>query len=171
MREGNTQASSRFIIIFELMANTFTQLHVHLVFAVKYRRAMIATEWKERLHEYISGIIRQSGHKVIQVNCMPDHIHILIGLRPNQSLSDLVKLIKTRSTVWVKDNGFCEDRFAWQEGFGAFSYSKSQLNRVINYIINQEAHHSKVNFNAEFERILQKRGIDYEQKYLFTKPD
>ena len=103
------------------MANTYTQLHIQLVFAVKYRLALIEKEWKEQLHQYITGIIQQNNHKVLQINSMPDHIHIFIGMRPDQSISSLVQNVKTESNKKIKENNFCKSIFAWQEGFGGFS--------------------------------------------------
>jgi putative transposase len=119
------------------MANTYTQLHIQLVFAVKYRVALIQKEYKERLHQYITGIIQQNEHKLLQINSMPDHIHIFIGMRPQQSISSLVQNAKSESSKWINENGFCRSAFAWQEGFGAFSYSKTHVPDVIRYIQNQ----------------------------------
>lgn len=119
------------------MANTYSQLHVQLVFAVKYRAALIQKSWQPRLHEYITGIFQNNEHKMLQINSMPDHIHIFIGMRPHQSISALVQNVKTESSKWIKENKFCKSAFAWQEGFGAFSYSKTHVDRVIRYIQNQ----------------------------------
>lgn len=152
------------------MANSFTQLHIQLIFAVQYRAALILPEWKERLHQFITGIIQNDRHKMLQVNSMPDHIHILIGQRPYQSTSTLVQNIKTSCSLWINDNKFTESRFAWQEGFGAFSYSKSNLNRVIRYIQNQEQHHKKVNFQQEYIAFLDAFEIEYDEKYIFKEP-
>jgi REP element-mobilizing transposase RayT len=158
------------------MSNTYTQLHIQLVFAVKYRAALIQKEWKERLHQYITGIIqkkegKENPHKVLQINSMPDHIHILIGLRPYQSISSLVQNVKSESTIWVNENKFCKIPFAWQLGFGAFSYSKSHVDRVIRYIQNQEAHHKKENFLDEYRRMLKAFEIDYDERYIFKEPE
>ena len=122
------------------MANTYTQLHIQFVFAVKYRAALIQKEWKERLHQYITGIFQENGHKLLQINSMPDHIHIFLGLRPNQSISSIIQNVKTESSKWIKNENL-HSSFAWQEGYGAFSYSKSHVQDVIRYIQNQEAHH------------------------------
>jgi putative transposase len=127
------------------MPNRYTQLHIQLVFAVKFRAALIHKEWNLRLHRYITGIFQANDHKVLQVNSMPDPIHIFFGLRPHQSISSLVQNVKTESSKWIKNNKFCKAPFAWQEGFGAFSYSKSHVDRVIRYIQNQEVHHKKEN--------------------------
>src|SRR5678816_2630360 len=116
------------------MANTYTQLHIQLVFAVKYRVALIQKEWKERLHQYITGIFQQNEHKMLQINSMPDHIHIFIGMRPHQSVSGLIQVVKSESTNWINENRFCALPVAWQKGYGAFSYAKSQVNNVIRYI-------------------------------------
>lgn len=151
------------------MPNTYTQLHIQLVFAVKYRAALIQKEWKERLHQYISGIFQQNEHKMLQINSMPDHIHIFIGMRPHQSISALVQNVKTESSKWIKDNKFCKSSFAWQEGFGAFSYSKTHVDRVIRYIQNQEAHHKKESFLDEYRKMLKAFEIEYDEKYIFKE--
>lgn len=109
------------------MANTYTQLHIQFVFAVKYRAALIQKEWKEKLHQYLTGIFQAGDHKMLQLNSMPDHIHILIGMHPAQSISSLVQNVKTESSKWIKDRKFCAAPFAWQEGYGAFSYSKTHV--------------------------------------------
>lgn len=116
------------------MANTYTQIHLQFVFAVKYREALILPTWKERLYQYITGIIQHNEHKMLQINGMSDHIHLLIGMRPTQSVSSLVQNVKTESSKWINDNKFCPQHFAWQEGYGAFSYSKSHVPDVIRYI-------------------------------------
>ncbi len=118
------------------MANSYTQIHIQFVFAVKYRAALIDNAWKERLHQYVTGIFQVNKHKMLQINSMSDHIHLFIGMRPHQSISSLIQNVKTESSKWVKDQNLCKN-FAWQEGYGAFSYSKSQVNDVIRYIQNQ----------------------------------
>ena len=158
------------------MANTYTQLHIQLVFAVKYRLALIQKEWKERLHQYITGIIqkkegKETPHKLLQINSMPDHIHILIGLRPHQSISSLAQNVKTQSSIWIKDNKLCKSAFAWQEGFGAISYSKSHVDKVIRYIQNQETHHKKETFLDEYRRLLKAFEIEYDEKYIFKEAE
>lgn len=151
------------------MPNTYTQLHIQFVFAVKYRAALIHPDWKERLHQYITGIIQQNEHKLLQINSMPDHIHIFIGMRPNQSISSLIQNIKSESTKWIKENDFCKSSFAWQEGYGAFSYSKSHVPNVIQYIQNQEQHHQKKTFLEEYVEFLKAFEIDYDEKYIFKE--
>jgi REP element-mobilizing transposase RayT len=152
------------------MANTYTQLHVQLVFAVKHRAALIHSSWKDELHKYITGIIQNNGHKLLQVNSMPNHIHILIGLRPVQALSALVQNVKTETSKWIKEKLFCTAAFAWQEGFGAFSYSKKDLPDVIRYIQTQETHHRKQTFLEEYRQFLTEFEIPYEEQYIFTDP-
>jgi putative transposase len=118
------------------MPNTYTQLHIQFVFAVKYRAAQIDKTWKEDLHKYITGIIQNNNHKLLQLNSMPDHIHILIGMRPNQAISELAQKVKVESSKWIKEQNLCKSAFYWQEGFGAFSYSKSHVDDVVRYIQN-----------------------------------
>lgn len=147
--------------------NTYTQIHIQIVFAVKFRNSQIKTEWKEELYKYITGIIQNKKHKLLAINGMPDHIHILIGMRPNQSLSDLVSEIKSNSSKWINEKRFLPYRFEWQDSFGAFSYGKSQIDKVIQYINNQEQHHSKKSFVQEYKDFLEAFGIEYEKKYIF----
>lgn len=149
------------------MANTYTQIDIQLVFAVKGRQSLINRSWKNDLYKYITGIVQNHKHKMLQINGMPDHIHIFIGYDPAQALPKLVEEIKTSSNKFIRDNGFTPYKFAWQEGYGAFSYSKSQREVVINYIANQEAHHQNKTFKGEYLEMLQKFGVDYNEKYLF----
>ncbi|RZL17880.1 MAG: IS200/IS605 family transposase, partial [Pedobacter sp.] len=120
------------------MPNTYTQIHIQFVFAVKHRVALISQDWEERLLKYITGIFQSNNHKMIQINCMPDHIHILVGLRTHQSISSLIQNVKAESSKWINDQCFLKSKFSWQEGYGAFSYSKSDLPNVIRYIQNQK---------------------------------
>src|SRR6187431_2542965 len=145
------------------MANTYTQLHIQLVFAVKYRAALIQKEWKERLHQYITGIFQYNKHKMLQINSMPDHIHILIGMRPHQSISSLIQNVKTESSKWINTERFCPKHFAWQDGYAAFSYSKSQVPDVVRYIQDQEAHHKKETFLDEYKKFLKAFEIDWDE--------
>ena len=151
------------------MANSYTQLHIQFVFTVKYRAAMIDKEWKGRLHEYITGIFRQNKHKMLQINSVPDHIHILIGMRPHQSISSLVQNVKTESSKWIKAQSLCSYPFAWQEGYGAFSYAKSQVNDVIRYIQNQEIHHRKETFLNEYRKFLNAFEIEWDERHIFKE--
>jgi REP element-mobilizing transposase RayT len=126
---------------------------------------------KEETHKYITGIIRNDGQKLIEINSMPDHMHILIGLKPDMALSDLVRDIKANSSRFINEKGWLRGRFRWQEGFGAFSYSHSQLDSVIRYIRNQEARHSNQNFKAEYLEILRKFDVAFDTKYIFEFPE
>lgn len=149
------------------MANTYTQIHLHLVFAVKSRQALISSKWKDNLFKYMTGIIQNHQHKVLSINGMPDHVHLLIGLRPNQSLSELMKIVKMESSKWINENKLTLGKFSWQEGYSAFSYSKSQLPAVLNYIENQEEHHKKKTFKEEYLKMLNDFEVEFDEKYLF----
>lgn len=153
------------------MANSYTQNHIQFVFAVKYRAALISNDWKEKLHQYVTGIFQENKHKMLRVNSMPDHIHILAGMRPHQSISSLIQNVKTESSKWIKTQDFCSQPFAWQEGYGAFSYSKSQVPDVVRYIINQEVHHKKITFLDEYKRFLTLFEIDWDEQYIFKEPE
>ncbi len=149
------------------MANTYTQIHVHAVFAVQNKVSVIHQSWKDELYKYISGIVKNNGHKLLIINGMPDHIHILFGMRPNQSLSDLMQDIKGSSSKWVNDKNLTKGRFSWQEGYGAFAYSKSQLPQIIRYIEKQEEHHKKKTFIEEYKEILRLFEIEYDERFVF----
>ena len=151
------------------MPNTYTQIHVQFTFAVKFRAALIHVEWKERLHQYITGIFQQNKHKMLQINSMPDHIHMFVGMSPHQSISSLIQLVKTESSKWVKAQGLCSHPFAWQEGYGAFSYSKSQVADVIRYIQNQEIHHRKETFLDEYRKFLKAFEVQWDEAYIFKE--
>jgi len=149
------------------MANTYTQIYIHLVFAVKNRDALIRKELKHSLEQYITGIIQNRKHKVLAIGTMADHIHILIGYNITETIPELVEQIKTSSNEWIKMNKLSEFKFEWQKGYGAFSHSRSQLGTVINYILSQEQHHTKKSFKAEYLEILQKNNIEFREDYLF----
>ena len=150
------------------MANTYTQIHIHGIFAVQNRISLINESWREELYKYITGIVQNRGHKMLQIGGMPDHIHILFGMRPAESLSDLMKAIKGESSEWINKQRFVTGRFSWQEGYGGFSYSKSQLNNVIQYIANQPEHHKKRDMVAEYIEFLKKFGVEYDKRYVFN---
>jgi REP element-mobilizing transposase RayT len=152
------------------MANTYTQIHIQFVFAVKYRNGLIHASFKEELYQYISGIIKANNHKLLAINGMPDHLHIFIGMRPTQSISDLLQDIKGSSSKWINEKKFLKVKFEWQEGYGAFSYSKSHVNNVINYIQNQENHHEKETFKEEYLKFLKVFEIEYDERYIFNEP-
>lgn len=149
------------------MANTYSQIYVHIVFAVKGRQNLIRTEIREELHKYITGIVTNRDQKLLSIFCMPDHSHLLIGLKPSISISDLVRDIKAGSSKFINDKKLIKGRFSWQEGFGVFSYSRSQIDTVIKYIQNQEKHHNKKSFKEEYVEFLKKFEIEYDEKYLF----
>jgi len=149
------------------MSNTFTQIHIQCVFAVKFRQSVIHADWQERLHQYITGIVQNHGHKMIAINSMPDHVHIFIGFRPNQSLSDLMRIVKGESSEWINKERLTQALFRWQEGYGAFSYSRSHIGLVSEYIANQEQHHSKKSFLEEYKQLLDHFEIEYDERYIF----
>jgi len=150
-----------------LKPGAFTQLYVHLVFAVKYRERLLTKEIRDELFKYISGNISNRKHKVIIINGMTDHIHILIGLNPNDKISDLVACVKRESSSFVNEKKFFRGKFHWQDGYGAFSYSRSQLDVIYKYLANQEAHHKKSTFREEYVELLMRFEIKFEEKYLF----
>jgi len=145
----------------------FTQLYIHIVFSPKYRERLLIKEIRSRVFSYISGIISNRGHKSMIVNGMPDHVHILIGQNPDDKISDLVRAIKKDSSAFINDNNLLRGKFHWQDGYGAFSYSRSQLDSIYNYIANQELHHKERTFREEYKEILKKFSISCEEKYLF----
>ena len=149
------------------MANTYSQIYIQIVFAVQNRNALIDFSWEDELYKYITGIIQNKEQKLIAINGMPDHIHILIGMKPTCNLSDLVREIKKSSNNFVNEKQLSKFSFKWQEGFGAFSYSHSQLDNVINYIQNQKQHHLKVSFQDEYIDFLKKFQIEFRDEYLF----
>ncbi|MCI0528583.1 MAG: IS200/IS605 family transposase [Nitrospira sp.] len=150
------------------MANTYTQIYIHIVFAVKDRQNLIKKEHQEEIHKYLTGIIQSRNHKLIAINSMPDHVHILIGMRPDMALSELVRDIKAVSSKFINEKNWMRGKFSWQEGFGAFSYSQSQLDTVIKYIQDQEVHHSKKSFKEEYMEMLEKFKVEYDPKYIFN---
>jgi REP element-mobilizing transposase RayT len=149
------------------MANTYTQIHIQAVFAVHNRASLISKNWEGRLYEYITGIIQNNGHKLLAINGMPDHVHILFGMRPSQSNSDLLLDVKGDSSRWINQNKICANRFSWQEGYGAFSYSKSQIPIVAKYIERQKEHHKKKTFIEEYSKILNDLEIEFDDRYIF----
>ena len=149
------------------MANTYTQIHLQFVFAVKYRDGLIHSSFKDELYQYIAGIIKNHNHKLLAINGMPDHVHILVGMRPTQSVSDLMQDIKGSSSKWINEKRFLKVKFEWQEGYGAFSYAKFQVNTVINYIKNQEQHHALRSFHQEYLEFLAEFEVAYDERYIF----
>ncbi|HET7153345.1 MAG TPA: IS200/IS605 family transposase [Candidatus Kapabacteria bacterium] len=149
------------------MANTYTQIHIQIVFAVQGRQNIIPTAHKDELYKYISGIVRNDGHKLLAIGGMPDHIHILVGFRPDMALSDFVRDIKAHSSKFINEKHWFPGKFAWQNGYGAFSYSASHVNNVIDYIRNQEQHHAKSTFREEYMKLLEAFNVAYDEKYVF----
>lgn len=149
------------------MANTYTQLYIHLVFAVEHRDRLILSSFKVELMKYITGIIRIKGNKLLAINTMPDHLHIFLGLNPKNSISELVKGIKIPSGDFINDKKWLRGKFHWQEGYGAFSYSHSQIDKVVNYVLDQEKHHKRISFKEEYKKILKSFNVDYREAYLF----
>jgi putative transposase len=147
--------------------NVYSEVYLHLVFSPKFRKALIKEEIQPAVFSYISGVITQKGFKSINVNGMPDHIHILTGLNPQIAVTDLVRDVKRSSSLFINENKLVPIKFQWQEGFGVFSYSRSQLGNVFNYIQNQKQHHTKSTFRKEYTGILEKFGVDYNEKFLF----
>ncbi len=151
------------------MANTYSQLYVQIVFAVKGRQNLISTKWKDEIYKYITGIITNQKQKLIIINGMPDHIHILVGIKPDISLSDLVRDIKSSSSKFINEQKWINGKFEWQTGFGAFSYGHSQLGNIIKYIENQEEHHKIRTFKEEYIAFLKLFNIDFKNEYLFEE--
>ncbi|NLD49954.1 MAG: IS200/IS605 family transposase [Clostridiaceae bacterium] len=149
------------------MANTYTQFYVHLVFSPKNRNALIDKSWKDSLEKYITGIVQQNGHKMMAIGCMPDHIHIFIGYNVNQLIPVLVENIKTSSNAWIKENRLSKYKFEWQRGYGAFSHSRSHVDSVVKYVMNQEEHHREKRFRSEYLEILMKNEVNFKDEYLF----
>lgn len=150
--------------------NTYTQLHIHFVFAVKFRKSLISFDWNQRLYEYMGGILKNNGHQPLAINGMPDHIHMLAGLNPNHAIADLMRIIKKESTVFINKRKLTPSLFNWQEGYGAFSVSHSGLMNVVNYIHQQQEHHHHLSFKEEYEGLLRKHEIAYNSNYLFQHP-
>jgi len=153
------------------MANTFSQIYIQTVFAVQDRQWLIGKERKAELHKYMTGIVQNHGHKLLAIHCMPDHTHIFFGLRPSMSISHLMQEVKADSTNFINRQRWFAGKFSWQEGYGAFSYGRSQIGEVIRYIENQEEHHRTTTFRQEYLSFLKKFEIPYDPKYLFDFGD
>lgn len=149
------------------MGNTYTQIHIQTVFAVKYREALILPEWRERLYQYTASIINDQGHKTLAIGGVENHIHLFFGFRPTQSLSSLMLRVKRETSEWINKEIYPDHRFQWQNGYGAFSYSKSHVHNVIRYILNQETHHAKRSFREEYLDILRKNEVKFDERYIF----
>ena len=149
------------------MAGTYSKIYIQIVFAVKGRENLIGNSWKTELHKYLAGIIKEKEQKPIIVNGMADHIHAFVGLRPAMAIADLARDIKNNSSKFINEKGLVKGKFSWQEGYGAFSYSHSQISNVYDYILNQEEHHKKKTFKEEYLDFLKKFEIGFDEKYLF----
>jgi REP element-mobilizing transposase RayT len=149
------------------VAGTFSQIYIQLVFAVKGRENLLQKPWRDEVFKYMSGIIKGKNQKPIIVNGVSDHIHVFVGIRPSMSISDLVRDIKNNSSNFINEHKFIKGKFSWQEGYGAFSYSHSQIKNVYQYIANQEEHHRKKTFKEEYLDFLRKFEIEYNEKFLF----
>ncbi len=152
------------------MGNTYSQVHLQFIFAVKYRAALVAPAWQTDLYKYITGIAQNHNHKVLAINGMPDHIHLLIGMRTTQSIADLMQDVKGSSAKWVNENKLSRQKFEWQEGYGVFSYSASHIPAVVEYILNQQEHHKKRTFTEEYIEFLKKFNIEYDERYILKEP-
>lgn len=149
------------------MADTYTQILVQFIFAVKGRQNLIREKHRERIEKYICGIISQNKSKPLAIYCNPDHCHVLVGLHPSISISDMANKMKTNSSKWINENLFVSRKFSWQGGYGAFSYSRSQLDTVVKYILNQPEHHKKRTFREEYFDFLEKFNVEYDQRFIF----
>jgi putative transposase len=149
------------------MANTYHQVYIQVVFAVKYREAVIAKEWKSKLFGVIGNLINETGCKTIIVNGVEDHVHCFLGLKPVVSISELMKTVKAKSSKYINDNNLTKSRFEWQEGYGVFSYSQSHINSVYKYIENQEEHHKRQKFKEEYLAFLEKFEVPFDERYIF----
>jgi REP element-mobilizing transposase RayT len=142
-------------------------MYIQTVFAVKYRAAVIEKKWQAQLFAVIGNLIKESGCKTITVNGVEDHVHCFLGLKPSVSVSDIMKNAKAKSSKWLNESGLLINRFEWQDGFGAFSYSHSDINNVYKYIQSQEAHHNKQSFREEYLELLKFHEVDYDERYIF----
>jgi REP element-mobilizing transposase RayT len=149
------------------MANSYTQIYIQYVFAVKGRKNFLLPNHNEELHKYITGIVQKRKCKMLQINNVADHLHMLVGLHPTYSIAKLVQEVKSISSGFINDKKWTKEDFNWQEGYGGFSYSRSQIDRVIQYIINQQKHHQKTTFREEYINFLNKFGVDYDERYIF----
>jgi len=148
------------------MSNTYTQIYIQFVFAVQDRISLIKPEWKDELYKYITGIVQNNKHKLIAINGVSNHIHVFVGYKPHQLIPDLLQDIKGSSSKWINEKRFVRGKFQWQEGYGAFSYSHSQVDSVVKYIMNQEKHHKKMTFAEEYLELLKRFDVVYDERYL-----
>ncbi|GAB4094347.1 IS200/IS605 family transposase [Flaviaesturariibacter terrae] len=152
------------------MANTYSQMPIHVVTAVKYRQALILPDWREYLHRYVTGVFSNQGLRLLQINSMPDHMHILFESRPNCRLSDIMRIVKADSSRWINEQQFCRSHFQWQEGYGAFNVSRRDVPAVATYIQNQQKHHRNESFPDELVRLYREEEIVFDKQYIFHEP-
>lgn len=152
------------------MANSYSQIYIQAVFAVRYRNALIAEAWQHELFAVIGNLINETGCQTIIVNGVADHVHCLFGLKPTVALSDVMKAAKAKSSKWTNESGLVEGRFEWQEGYGAFSYSQSHRDKVRRYIQNQAEHHREETFADEYRKLLNRFEVPYDERYVFVEP-
>jgi putative transposase len=149
------------------MANTYTQLNIHAVFSVKGRENLLSENLRNELFPYISGIIKNNRHYPLTIGGYRDHVHLFLELNPSASVSDILEKVKSNSSKWINEKRILPGKFSWQAGYAAFSYSRSQRNDVIQYIVNQEQHHKKTTFREEYLDLLAKFRVDFDLRYLF----
>ena len=149
------------------MANTYTHINIHAVLAVKGRQNLFSEKCRPELFQYISDILKNIGQYPLAVNGYKDHVHVFFELNPTSSISDIMRNVKTNSSKWINEKKFVVGKFSWQEGYGGFSYSRSQRDHVIKYIINQEKHHTKKTFREEYLELLRKFEIEFKDEYVF----
>jgi putative transposase len=149
------------------MPGSYSQIYIQIIFAVKGRQSLINESLEEDLYKYITGIVENKSQKMLAINGMPDHIHLLIGMKPSCCLSDLIREIKKSSNEFINKRNISRYKFAWQEGFGTFSYSQSALDSVVKYIDNQKMHHMKKSFKSEYIEFLNKFNVDFKDEFLF----
>ena len=149
------------------MANTYSQVYIHLVFAVQGRQHFVSENVRERLQQYLCGIALEYQHKPLAIYCMPDHTHFLVGLNPDQSIADLVQRLRAGSGKWLNEQRLLPGRFEWQRGYGAFSYARSQLDHAVRYILTQPEHHRRLSFRDEYLQLLERFEVEYDLRYVF----
>ena len=149
------------------MANTYTQINIHAIFAVYNRENILLEKFRGELFKYITGILNNNKQYSLAVNGYKDHVHIFFEMHPTTALSDILRIVKTNSSKWINQNKFVKGKFEWQDGYGAFSYSRSQRDDVIKYIMNQEEHHKKRTFREEYFDLLEKFQIEFDDHYVF----
>ena len=149
------------------MANTYSQMYAQIIFSPKGRENLILPSFEERIYQYTTGVVRDKGQKLIAINGMPDHLHLFIGFKPNMAIADLVREVKTSTTKFINNNRFLPGRFAWQDGYGCFTYAHSQVDAVAQYVMNQKQHHRTKTFKEEYGALLHKFEVAYDDRYVF----